>query len=146
MPEKGGHSALFRGNKGGHNTLFARKSAIPPFTHTCAATFSDRPTAARAGRPRFADGQRETRPKLALGSTAGVRERGQVQEKNGAIAQVTAHHEVIDTHQDHRPLRVNDGPFVVREERTAGEAAAECKLANAVGECAGDRADILNQS
>jgi hypothetical protein len=29
--DKGGRSALFRENKGGHNILFTRKSAIPPF-------------------------------------------------------------------------------------------------------------------
>jgi hypothetical protein len=28
--DKGGRSALFRENKGGHNILFTRKSAIPP--------------------------------------------------------------------------------------------------------------------
>jgi hypothetical protein len=29
--DKGGHSALFRGNKGDYRTLFTRKSAMSPF-------------------------------------------------------------------------------------------------------------------
>jgi hypothetical protein len=32
MSDKGGHSALFRGNRVSHNTLFRRKSAMSPFS------------------------------------------------------------------------------------------------------------------
>ena len=64
-------------------------------------------------------------------------------QENTAIAEVTAQHEVIDPYQHHRPLGVNDTSFVVREERAAGETAAVRELADAVGERAGDRADIV---
>ena len=66
-------------------------------------------------------------------------------QEDRPIAQVAAHHEVIDPNQDYRTLSVNDAPFVVRVKRAAGEAAAERELAHAVGKPAGDRvaADVL---
>ena len=57
--------------------------------------------------------------------------------------QVAADHEVVDPDQQHGTLRVDDGPFVVGVSRPAGETAAVGELAEAIGEPAGDPAQVL---